>query len=369
MKIIIDIGHPAHVHYFRNIIKIMEANNHEFFIVARDKEVSHALLKKYKIDFKSRGRGRNNLLGKIIYTIQADLILLNFALKWKPDVLLSFSSPYLAHVSKVIGKPHIALTDTEHANLGIIAFAPFTDTIITPDCFLRDFKNKQIRFNGYFELGYLAPKYFIGNKNILENLGITKNQKVVLFRYVSWGASHDVGQSGIPDKMKLKLINIFVNKGYEVLISAEGKLLDEFEKYRVNISPDKIHDLLNAIDIFIGESGTMATEAAILGTPSIYVNSLNAGVFEDEVKYGLLYSYRDTENLVYDIEKLINTPNLKNIHLKRRNEMLKDKIDVTSFLIWFIENYPKSLDKIKENPDYQLNFMQNELYNKELLKS
>jgi len=26
MKILIDIGHPAHVHYFRNFIKMMESN-------------------------------------------------------------------------------------------------------------------------------------------------------------------------------------------------------------------------------------------------------------------------------------------------------------------------------------------------------
>lgn len=30
--------------------------------------------------------------------------------------------------------------------------------------------------------------------------------------------------------------------------------------------------------------------------------------------------------------------------------MLSDKIDVTAFMVWFIENYPKSAKIMKENP-------------------
>ena len=35
--------------------------------------------------------------------------------------------------------------------------------------------------------------------------------------------------------------------------------------------------------------------------------------------------------------------------------MLADKIDVTAFLAWFVENYPGSAKIMKENPDYQQN--------------
>ena len=36
--------------------------------------------------------------------------------------------------------------------------------------------------------------------------------------------------------------------------------------------------------------------------------------------------------------------------------MLADKIDITSFMVWFIENYPNSSDIMKKNPEYQYNF-------------
>jgi hypothetical protein len=36
--------------------------------------------------------------------------------------------------------------------------------------------------------------------------------------------------------------------------------------------------------------------------------------------------------------------------------MLSEKIDVTAFLVWFIENYPESVTVMRQNPDYQYNF-------------
>ncbi len=41
---------------------------------------------------------------------------------------------------------------------------------------------------------------------------------------------------------------------------------------------------------------------------------------------------------------------------KRRQKMLSDKIDVTSFMVLFIENYPASVKVMQENPDYQNRF-------------
>ncbi|MDD1696935.1 MAG: DUF354 domain-containing protein, partial [Methanoregula sp.] len=36
---LIDIGHPAHVHFFKYLIRNMEKNGHVVKITARDKEV------------------------------------------------------------------------------------------------------------------------------------------------------------------------------------------------------------------------------------------------------------------------------------------------------------------------------------------
>ena len=51
MKILIDINHPAHVHYFKNFIKIMEKKGHEFLIISRNKEINGLKLPISKIIF------------------------------------------------------------------------------------------------------------------------------------------------------------------------------------------------------------------------------------------------------------------------------------------------------------------------------
>ena len=51
--------------------------------------------------------------------------------------------------------------------------------------------------------------------------------------------------------------------------------------------------------------------------------------------------------------ELLRIENIKAEWNKRKNKMLEDKIDVTSMLVWFVENWPDSFRIMKENPEYQ----------------
>ncbi len=355
MKILIDIGHPAHVHYFRNFIGIMQEKGHEFFVTARDKEVSHQLLNIYKIPFNNRGKGSKNIVGKIVYGFKADIIVYMAAKHFKPDLFLSFASPYAGQVAKFLGKPHISFTDTEHAKLGIMSFAPFSDCIITPNVFKRDFGSKHIYFRGNMELSYLHPNYFSANKSIKSELDLREDEPYSVLRFISWNANHDIGQSGIPNANKLELVRR-MKREMKVFISSENCLPKELVNYQINISPEKIHDVLAYANLYIGEASTMATESAIVGTPAIYVNSLKVGTTEAQQNYGLLFSYRNFDGVLSKLDELIKNPYLKLEFSMKREKMLKDQIDVTSFMVWFIENYPDSARIMKENPEFQERF-------------
>ena len=41
----------------------------------------------------------------------------------------------------------------------------------------------------------------------------------------------------------------------------------------------------------------------------------------------------------------------------KKEKMLSEKVDVTKFIIWLIENYPASITKLKADPKYQGTFM------------
>ena len=55
----------------------------------------------------------------------------------------------------------------------------------------------------------------------------------------------------------------------------EGEIPKQLDKYKLPIDPTDSCILYYA-ELFIGEGATMASECAVLGTPSIYVNSLSA---------------------------------------------------------------------------------------------
>ena len=351
MKILIDIGHPAHVHYFRNFIKIMQEKKHTLLVVARDKEVSQDLLKKYNISYVTRGKGGTGFLGKVIYLVKTNFILLFKALSFKPDVFLSFSSPYAAQVSWVLRKPHIGFTDTEHAKLGNFAFMPFTSHIITPKAFLSELGDKHIKFNGFMEQCYLDSKYFTASDDVSSLLNIEKTDKYFLLRFVSWGAVHDAGHSGLSDSAKLEIINT-LSKKYKIFISSEAELPSKFMKYKLNVSSDKMHDVLKNATLFIGEGATMASECAVLGTPAIYVNSLSAGTLIAQEKSGSIFGFRNSDGVLEKALEILDMKNLKEKFQENKNILLKESIDVTAFIVWFIEDYPNSAKIIKENPNY-----------------
>jgi predicted glycosyltransferase len=356
MKILIDINHPAHVHYFKNMIKTMKAKGHDFLVISRNKEIEHYLLKKEHIPFVSRGEGSNNFKGKFIYFFYAIYFLVKQVKRFKPDIVISFGTPYPAIAAWLLGKPHISINDTEHAKMHHYLTDPFSKAILTPSCYNKNLGSKQIRFNGYMELCYLHPNYFKPDKSVLKMLKVNDNELFVIIRFVSWNAAHDVGQIGLTLEAKHLMVKE-LSKYAKVFISSESKLPEDLEPYKLSIPPEKIHDVLAFATLFIGEGATMASECACLGTPAIYVNSLEVGYCtEEENKYQLVYGFRSSEGVLEKAFELLDLQDIKQDFQNRRQKMLADKIDTTAFMVWFIENYPKSANIMKENPDYQDKF-------------
>jgi len=357
LKIFIDIGHPAHVHYFRNFIKIMEQNGHEFCITARDKEVAHSLLSHYKIAYFNRGKRYSGFFMKFINIFIADFIILKYAFRFKPDIFLSFVSPYAAHVSKILRKPHIVFDDTEHAKLGHMLYIPFSDVILTPSCYYKQLGKKQIWFSGYMELCYLYPNYITNLKSGYEILHLNSDVKYVILRFVSWGANHDLGQKGISEKNKIKIVEKLKEK-FRVFISSESKLPSILAEYQLNIHPANFHSVLKDAYLYIGEGSTTASECSVLGVPNIYINSLSVGYCtEQNEKYNLCFHLKTDDNLFEIMDHILSENKLQAIWQTRRLKMLSEKIDVTSFMVWFIENYPKSAEIMKNDQNFQKRFI------------
>lgn len=351
MRILIDIGHPAHVHYFKNFIQRMTASGHRIIITARNRSIIHYLLRYYNFQFSDRGEGGNNLFRKLLYLIVGDIRVLKVALKTKPDIFLSFGSTYAAHVAFLMHKPHIAFDDTEHAWLEQFFYVPTTKAIFSPQNFRKYFGAKHFFFDGSMDLCYLHPKYFKPDVKVLDYLGLSEQDTFILMRFVKWDASHDLGQKGVSGDYK-KLAVKRLSKICKVFISSEGELPEELKQYEVKLPPEKMHDLLYYATLFWGESGSMASECCILGTPAVNIatSALLVGVFDIFVEAGLLHIIPDNETAIVKAEELLKDQYLKKNAQVKAVEIISRSIDITSFMVWIIENYPDSIQSLKINP-------------------
>jgi len=355
MKIFIDTGHPGHIHLFKNFANIMENNGHKVLITTRQKEVEVQLLQAYKLDYKLLGPHYKKKLLKGFSLIKYSLLVYLEARKFKPDVFLSHGSIYAAWVSKFLKKPHISFEDTGN-NEQVRLYLPFTDVVLTSSVFPKEYGVKQIRYLGHHETAYLYPHYFNPNDSIYKYLKIDKNTKYAIIRFIAWNASHDIGQSGMNNKLKKEVIEMLEMNGYRIFISSEAKLPEKYSKFQISIPPEMMHDALYFADIFVGEGATMAMEAGVLGTASFYVNSLVRSYCQDLESFGLCSNFSNSEGVLEKLEKVIQTEDMKGVYRKRASIFLSQKIDVTAFTVWFIENYPESVSIMRENPNYQLRF-------------
>ena len=95
----------------------------------------------------------------------------------------------------------------------------------------------------------------------------------------------------------------------------------------------------------------MAAESAVLGTPSIFVSSSRRGYTDElEEKYGLVHTFSGENQQELALKKaieILTDKDSKKKWSKKREKMLKEKIDVARFLADLIEGYPDLGEGIK----------------------
>lgn len=363
MKIMVGIGHPKQVHFWKNIINNLVSDGHEVKIVAWEKDITLYLLKVYGFEYEIIGRNYKDLMRKAYGMIESDFKAFKAATRFKPDIFLA-GSPALVHVSKLFGKPYLYFIDTEHASIAYWLTSPFSDVICTPSCFKRRINpKKHVMYNGYMELAYLHPNYFKPDPSVLDDFGLDKDDKFIIMRLISWEAIHDTHSKGFSKNFLEKVIKSLEEYGH-VFITSERKLDKNLGKYKIRIPPEKLHSALYYTNLYFGEGGTTAVEAALLGTPAVHVEAFKSksgevedatqihGNFDELVnKYKILYTFADPSQAMNKALGILQDKNAKKDLKRKREQLLKEKIDVTAFMTDFIENYPKSFYTYKEKND------------------
>ena len=315
-KILLEVNHPGQVHLFKYIYaKLVERENIVIVITKENSSIEY-LLKNYNIPYKIVGKKKDSLFQKAFLQLSHNLNALKIVLKNKIEIGIG-SSITNDHISFFTKMKSIHFSDDDENIVPLITkySYPFSDSIVAPDSLtFKKFPNKIISYAGTHELAYLHPKRFTPDVKVINKIGLKQGEPFFVLRFVALQGHHDLGHKGISLDQKRKLINFLKSYG-KIFITSEKPIEEEFEEYRLPIPPESIHSLLYYSKMFIGDSQTMTTEAAILGTPALKCNTFAGKLSvpnELEEKYNLCYSYlpENFNQLLEKVEELLKYNNL-----------------------------------------------------------
>ena len=300
MKYIFELNHPKHYYQFKYIMSILEQRGHSIMVLARDKDVLLKVLQEEGVPYRVFGVHKESISGKVFSSFSIFRHYKRIAKEFSPDVIVSKASLYGTLVAKMLGCKSFIFPDSEVVKLTNRVVAPMATWIVTPEPFTIDFGEKHLRIKGLFEDCYLSPEVLSIDDSYPQEHNL--QCPYAILRFVGWTANHDVNNNGFSLDEKIALADS-ISKYMTVYISSEKVLPPELAKYKLSTPAAQIHDVLANADLYIGDSQTMATEAALLGTPAIRSNSFvgendmsNFKMLES--KCGLLFNIRDFQTVL-----------------------------------------------------------------------
>ena len=331
LKIWIDILTPKQLLFSESIIEKLE-EKHDILCTSRDYDEVSKLAKIRNFDLifigKHGGAERETKLKASIDRITK----LSKKIKiFSPDIVISFCSPEAARISFGLGIKHVAFCDSPHANSVMRLTLPLVQKLLIP----HNIPKKEF------------SKYGIDEKNIIQYKAIdavitiqrkinekttlpfkNKNKKNILIRLVEEEASYTSKSNKIIPIIK-KIVNDHGDENIVVLgrYANQTKSLRKIMGRKVKIiemSFDGKH-LLNNTDIFIGSGGTMTSESALMGIPTISYNAVPNIIEDFLVKKKLVKRETNPDKISKQINKIFESSNKEN--QKRARKIVRQMED------------------------------------------
>jgi predicted glycosyltransferase len=337
MRVLFDITHPAQVHFFKHLIWLLQQRGDQVLVATRRKDVTLDLLDRLAIPYECLSAKGWGMLGMASELLERYIKLLRLARRFSPDVMMAQTGVSIGLVGALLGVPRLVLEEAEHARLQQVLGLPFATSIFTGTGYTKSYGPREVKFRGIWVQSYLHPNYFTPNRRPLIEAGVDPDRPFIVLRTVSWSAAHDVGLHGAGEAELRGIVERLSRYG-RVLISSEGELPSSLVPYRNPVPVEHVHDLLAAATLYIGEGGTMAAEAAVLGTPAVFCNHLRVGYLSAlEHQYGLAFN-TDSLRLGLPIaERLLGQADLRNEWRSRVDRLMLQSDDVTRFMLDLVD--------------------------------
>ena len=329
MRLLFDINHPVDINFFKNAIACLKNENHDIYIIYRNRGALELILK-YELgeySITSIGEHRKGFLNKIIYQFKRDFQIVPFIKKKKIDIVICFG-PTSALAAKICKIPYLAFDDDFEYKIPFYHANYLCKRHIYPD-FIQYSNSRTYKYHGFKELAYINPKYFNPSKKILKEYKL-KGEDYVFIREIA-----NVSLNYKENKSILKgLIKKIEDRGLKVILSLEDKSLKKYYEKDCIILKEPVSDIYSLLyfALFAVSSGdTVARETSLMGVPTIYTGGRVMAVNSELIKKGLLYDISNLKEVENFVDKL--DIKQKNVNRQKANTLINDKWDDTTKVI------------------------------------
>ena len=319
MKIWFDILTPKQYLFFEYFIQKLQ-KQHKILCTSRKYEQVNGIRKFGSINPIIIGKhgGKNNV-NKLLASLDRSKLLTKKIEKNVPDLLISFCSPEASRVAFGLGIPHIAFSDSPHANAVMRLALPYTTKLLTPWIIpKKDFEgfgidNKNIINYRTIDAAVIIKNYK-KNKQKKSNL-----RKMILIRPEESEAAYITKKSKTVKIIK-KIIEKFPDEQKIVLSRYKEQTIKLKKIFGVSIcllsKPVSGKELLNNVDCFIGSGGTMTAESGLLGIPTVSFNAIPNRIEDFLVKKRIIVRSENPDRISREIYQSLNNPQI----IKKRKE-------------------------------------------------
>ena len=338
MKFLVDISHPALAHVFSQVVRALEARGHACAVVARDKDVTLALLDAYGVPYEvvaPPGRGH---AGRLAELVRREIGFARVARRLRPDVITG-TSVHAARVATLVGARSVVLNDDDAAAVPLFRWLayPLATAIVTPTALAHErWGARHLTYPSYHALFYLHPARFRPDPAVRSEMNLGPDEPYAIVRLSALAAHHDVGVRGVSAGL-LDALRARVSGRVRLFVSSEKPLPPALAALRLPVAPHRAHHALAGARFVLGDSQTMTAEAAVLGTPAIRVNDFVGRIsyLRELEDYGLAFGFRPgrEEDALAAVESVLAMPDREEAFAARRQRMLAEKIDP---LPWFV---------------------------------
>ncbi|MEA5389540.1 hypothetical protein VB773_22155 [Haloarculaceae archaeon H-GB2-1] len=282
--------------------------------------------------------------------------IFSMARSYDPDLVFG-RGPYAVFAGQTTRTPVVLVLDSEPSQVAHTVSSKFARSVLSPVAFRGHLGPDHYRFDGLKECAYLHPDVFTPDPSVRESLGVDPDEPFVLTRFNADDALHDVGKGGLTLDQRRRLIHRLAEDA-TVFVSDEGGTMDfdSLPARPYDVHPARIHDAMAEASMLVADTGTMVTEAGLLGTPAIRIideTKPSMGEFQELQDAGLIFEFRSFQRAMDEVDRLLSEDGVAERWQEKRHAYLETKANLTELLVEVAERSEEVEQLSRSSPRLQ----------------